>query len=55
MKIVSLIASNGMKERILKLHERKKTLARKAFGKWALTEGMEMEIGLDDLRALVSL
>ncbi|KAI6694509.1 hypothetical protein NL676_022219 [Syzygium grande] len=53
VKIVRLIASNSIEERILKLQERKKTLARKAFGKWASTDGRE--IGLDDLRALVSL
>lgn len=52
VKIVRLIASNSIEERILKLQERKKALAKKAFGKWASTDGRE--IGLDDLIALVS-
>lgn len=51
VKIVRLIASNSIEERILKLQERKKTLAKKARLQ-QMTD--RTEIGLDDLIALVS-
>lgn len=53
VKIVRLIARNSIEERILELQERKKKLAREAFGKRVSKD--RSEIGLDDFRALMSL
>ncbi|XP_030463667.2 putative SWI/SNF-related matrix-associated actin-dependent regulator of chromatin subfamily A member 3-like 1 [Syzygium oleosum] len=53
VKIVRLIARNSIEERILELQERKKKLAREAFGKRASKD--RKEIGLNDLRSLMSL
>lgn len=53
VKIVRLIAQNSIEERILELQERKKKLAREAFGGRSSKD--RREIGLDDLRALMSL
>lgn len=53
VKIVRLIARNSIEERILELQERKKKLAREAFGGRGLKN--RREIGVDDLRALMSL
>ncbi|KAE8125147.1 hypothetical protein FH972_019981 [Carpinus fangiana] len=53
VKIVRLIARNSIEERIVELQERKKQLAREAFGGRGPKD--RREIGLDDLRALMSL
>ncbi|GAV79907.1 SNF2_N domain-containing protein/Helicase_C domain-containing protein/HIRAN domain-containing protein/zf-C3HC4_2 domain-containing protein, partial [Cephalotus follicularis] len=53
VKIVRLIARNSIEERILELQERKKSLAREAFGR----RGSKYwrEVSVDDLRTLMSL
>ncbi|GMY19549.1 putative SWI/SNF-related matrix-associated actin-dependent regulator of chromatin subfamily A member 3-like 1 [Fagus crenata] len=53
VKIVRLIARNSIEERILELQERKKKLAREAFGGRTIKD--RREIGYDDLRVLMSL
>ncbi|KAF8398205.1 hypothetical protein HHK36_017131 [Tetracentron sinense] len=53
VKIVRMIARNSIEERILELQERKKKLARDAFGKRSAKD--RREIGVDDLRTLMSL
>lgn len=53
VKIIRLIARNSIEERILELQERKKKLAREAFGGRGRKD--RREIGLDDLRVLMSL
>jgi len=53
VKIVRLIARNSIEERIVELQERKKQLAREAFGGRGPKD--RREIGLDDLRTLMSL
>lgn len=53
VKIVRLIAQNSIEERILKLQERKKELARVAFRKKGAKD--RKDVGEDDLRILMSL
>ncbi|XP_041027658.1 putative SWI/SNF-related matrix-associated actin-dependent regulator of chromatin subfamily A member 3-like 1 [Juglans microcarpa x Juglans regia] len=53
VKIVRLIARNSIEERILELQEKKKKLAREAFGGRGPKD--RREIGLEDLRTLMSL
>jgi len=53
VKIVRLIARNSIEERMLELQERKKELAREALRERVSKD--QGEIGLDNLRALVSL
>jgi SWI/SNF-related matrix-associated actin-dependent regulator of chromatin subfamily A3 len=53
VKIVRLIARNSIEERILELQDRKKKLAREAFGKRGSKD--RREVGEDDLRVLMSL
>ncbi|KDP37685.1 hypothetical protein JCGZ_06342 [Jatropha curcas] len=50
--VVRLIARNSIEERILEMQERKKKLAREAFGKRG---AKAREVSVDDLRALMSL
>ncbi|KAL5743651.1 hypothetical protein ACOSP7_026512 [Xanthoceras sorbifolium] len=52
VKIVRLIARNSIEERILELQERKKNLAREAFGR---RRKNQREVSIDDLRVLMSL
>ncbi|KAI4300912.1 hypothetical protein L6164_034239 [Bauhinia variegata] len=52
VKIVRLIAQNSIEERILELQEKKKQLAKEAFGKKG-AKGRR-EVGVDDLRILMS-
>ncbi|KAJ4972310.1 hypothetical protein NE237_005409 [Protea cynaroides] len=52
VKIVRLISRNSIEERILELQERKKKLAREAFGRRSKDR---KQIGVDDLRKLMSL
>ncbi|CBI32804.3 unnamed protein product, partial [Vitis vinifera] len=53
VKIVRLIARNSIEERILELQERKKKLAKEAFGRRGLKD--RREVGVEDLRMLMSL
>ncbi|PON67600.1 Cdk-activating kinase assembly factor [Parasponia andersonii] len=53
VKIVRLIARNSIEERVIELQERKRKLAKEAFGRRGSTN--RREIGIDDLRSLVSL
>ncbi|GMP97869.1 hypothetical protein CsSME_00045965 [Camellia sinensis var. sinensis] len=53
VKIVRVIARNSIEERILELQEKKKTLAREAFG--GRDPKDRKEISIDDLRTLMSL
>lgn len=53
VKIVRLIAGNSIEERILELQEKKKKLAKEAFGKRATKDRRDM--GADDLISLVPL
>lgn len=53
VKIVRLIARNSIEERILELQEKKKKLAKEAFGKRSAKDRRDM--GADDLISLVSL
>lgn len=53
VKIVRLIARNSIEERILELQERKKQLAKEAFGRRGLKD--RREVGVEDLRMLMSL
>ncbi|XP_065853567.1 putative SWI/SNF-related matrix-associated actin-dependent regulator of chromatin subfamily A member 3-like 1 [Euphorbia lathyris] len=52
VRIVRLIARNSIEERVLEMQERKKKLAKEAFGQ---SGAKSRKVGLDDLRALVSL
>lgn len=53
VKIVRMIARSTIEERILELQEKKKLLARKAFGKKGSKD--QRDISLDDLRTLMHL
>lgn len=53
VKIVRLIARNSIEERILELQEKKKKLAREAFGQKVSKD--RREVGLNDVRALMAL
>lgn len=53
VKIVRMIAKNSIEERVLELQEKKKTLAKDAFGKRGQKE--KKEVNVDDLRTLMSL
>ncbi|KAL2501955.1 DNA/RNA helicase protein [Forsythia ovata] len=53
VKIVRMIARDTIEERILQLQEKKKVLARKAFGRKGPKD--QREISRDDLRALMNL
>ncbi|KAF3442164.1 hypothetical protein FNV43_RR16080 [Rhamnella rubrinervis] len=53
VKIVRLIARNSIEEKILELQEKKKKLAREAFGTSSSKD--RREIGMEDLRTLMSL
>ncbi|KAJ8527551.1 hypothetical protein K7X08_015002 [Anisodus acutangulus] len=53
VKIVRMIARSTIEERILELQEKKKLLARKAFGKKGSQD--QREISVDDLRTLMHL
>ncbi|XP_030484078.2 putative SWI/SNF-related matrix-associated actin-dependent regulator of chromatin subfamily A member 3-like 1 isoform X1 [Cannabis sativa] len=53
VKIVRLISRNSIEERILELQERKRRLAKEAFGRQGSKD--RREIGINDLRTLVSL
>lgn len=53
VKIVRMIAKNSIEERILELQEKKKTLAKGAFGRRGQKD--KREINVDDLRSLMSL
>lgn len=51
--VVRLIAQSSIEERILEMQERKKKLAKEAFGRRGTKT--QREVGIDDLRALMSL
>ncbi|KAJ6700161.1 TRANSCRIPTION TERMINATION FACTOR 2-RELATED [Salix purpurea] len=51
--VVRLIAQSSIEERILEMQERKKKLAKEAFGRRGTKS--QREVGIDDLRALMSL
>ncbi|KAL6997704.1 RING-type E3 ubiquitin transferase [Sarracenia purpurea var. burkii] len=53
VKIVRMIARNSIEERILELQEKKKKLAREAFGRRGPKD--RREVSVDDLRTLMSL
>ncbi|XP_052173413.1 putative SWI/SNF-related matrix-associated actin-dependent regulator of chromatin subfamily A member 3-like 1 isoform X2 [Diospyros lotus] len=53
VKIVRMIARNSIEERILELQEKKKKLAREAFGRRGLKD--RRDINIDDLQTLMSL
>lgn len=53
VKIVRLIAQNSIEERILELQEKKKKLAREAFGRKGAKD--RKEVSVDELRTLMSL
>ncbi|KAK9091059.1 hypothetical protein Sjap_024236 [Stephania japonica] len=53
VKVVRLIVKNSIEERILKLQERKKELAREAFRRKSATDRSQM--GAEDIRILMSL
>lgn len=52
VKIVRMIAQNSIEERILELQEKKKKLAREAFGRKGPKD--RRDVGVDDLRTLMS-
>lgn len=52
VKIVRLIARNSIEEKVLELQERKKKMAKEAFGR---KRKSQREVGVDDLRTLMSL
>ncbi|GAB4851777.1 hypothetical protein Ancab_031177 [Ancistrocladus abbreviatus] len=53
VRVVRLIARNTIEERVLELQERKKKLAREAFGRKGPKD--KREVNVDDLRTLMSL
>ena len=54
VRVVRLIARNSIEEKILELQEKKKKLAREAFGT-SSSKKDRREIGMEDLRTLMSL